>query len=66
MPNQKRAEAFTAAVAALKQGDWKKVLEVLHSLPNNDSPAQYLIQLAEIYLKHPPKDWHGVIELTQK
>lgn len=33
---------------------------------SRDLPARYLKSLAEYYRRHEPKDWKGVIELTEK
>jgi adenylate cyclase len=61
----KRKELYTAGLAAFEAGDWEKSYEILNAIDDH-RPARYLKSLAEYYRRHPPKDWKGIIELTEK
>jgi hypothetical protein len=45
---------------------WEDAYEILDHLAPKDRPARYLKTLAEMYRRRPPKDWKGVIELSEK
>ncbi len=62
----KRMESFGKGLEALEAGDWEKAYEILDVLPAADRPARFLKSLAEAYRRHPPRDWKGVVELTEK
>ncbi len=64
--NPGRAAAFARCLLAFERGAWEDAYEALDGLPSRDRPARYLKVLAEQYRRHPPKDWRGVIELTEK
>jgi adenylate cyclase len=57
---------FDSGLTAFENGEWETAYETLDLLPPTDRPARYLKTLAEMYRRHPPKDWHGVIELSEK
>ena len=61
-----RSVAFARCLLAFENGAWEDAYEALDGLPSRDRPARYLKLLAEQYRRHPPKDWRGVIELTEK
>lgn len=61
-----RAETLAKGLAAFEAGEWEKAYEILDALPSSDRPARYLKSLAEQNRRHPPKDWRGVIELSEK
>ncbi|MCX5788942.1 MAG: adenylate/guanylate cyclase domain-containing protein [Elusimicrobia bacterium] len=61
-----RAYAIGQGLAALEAGDWEKAYEALNERPAKDLPARFLKSLAEQYRRRPPKDWKGVIELSEK
>lgn len=61
-----RAEALAKGLAAFEAGDWERAYDALDALPSSDRPARYLKSLAEQNRRHPPKDWRGVIELSEK
>ena len=61
-----RAYAIGQGLAALEDGDWEKAYEAFDERPAKDLPARFLKSLAEQYRRRPPKDWKGVIELSEK
>lgn len=62
----KRRETFAVGLAAFEAGDWAKAYQTLHALPAEDMAARFIMARAADYSKSPPKDWRGVITLTQK
>ncbi|MBI5882006.1 MAG: adenylate/guanylate cyclase domain-containing protein [Elusimicrobia bacterium] len=64
--DSRRREAFASGLAEFKKGNWGEAVMVFSALPEDDKPAAYLRGLAEKHSKNPPKDWEGVIELSQK
>lgn len=61
-----RCLAFGRGLDALEAGEWEKAYELLDERPAKDLPARFLKSLADQFRRHPPKDWHGIIELTEK
>ncbi len=57
---------FDSGLASFESGKWEEAYEILDQLPPTDRPARYLKTLAEMYRRHPPKDWQGIIELSEK
>ena len=51
---------------AFERGEWDKAAKFFRKLPDDDSPASFLLYLAMDYQRRPPRDWHGVIELKEK
>jgi adenylate cyclase len=51
---------------AFERGEWDKAAKCFRKLPDDDSPAAFLLYLAMDYQRRPPRDWHGVIELKEK
>jgi len=64
--DEKNDRAFAAGLKAFEFGSWEDAYEILDHLPPKDRPARYLKTLAEMYRRRPPKDWKGVIELSEK
>lgn len=64
--DEKNDKAFAAGLKAFEMGAWEDAYEILDHLPPKDRPARYLKTLAEMYRRRPPKDWKGVIELSEK
>lgn len=62
----KRKERYAAGLAAFEAGKWEDAYQALSELDTRDLPARYLKSLAEYYRRHEPRDWKGVIELTEK
>ena len=48
------------------RGEWEKAAKCFRKLPDDDSPASFLLYLAMDYQRRPPRDWQGVIELKEK
>ena len=61
-----RAFAIGQGLEALEAGKWEKAYEVLNERPAKDLPARFLKSLAEQHRRRPPKDWKGIIELSEK
>lgn len=51
---------------AFERGEWEESYEILDRLGTGDRPARYIKSLAEMFRRRPPRDWSGVIELTEK
>ncbi len=51
---------------AFEHGEWDKAAKCFRKLPDDDNPAAYLLYLAMDYTRRPPRNWQGVIELTEK
>jgi len=66
-PANKEHEAlYTLGLEAFERGEWEKAYELLDKLPPSDRPARYLKSMAEMYRRKNPKDWKGLIELSEK
>ncbi|MBN1488772.1 MAG: adenylate/guanylate cyclase domain-containing protein [Phycisphaerae bacterium] len=52
------------ALAAFEQGDWQRAFDLLHPIVKEDAAARYVYTLA--LRRDPPRDWHGVVEMTTK
>jgi hypothetical protein len=66
-PANKEHEALYAlGLESFERGEWEKAYELLDKLPSSDRPARYLKSMAEMYRRKHPKDWKGVIELSEK
>jgi adenylate cyclase len=59
-------ELFAQGLDAFEKGEWESAYEKLDQMPSGDRPARYLKSLCEVYRRHPPKEWSGVIELLEK
>ena len=64
--DQKRIAVLEKALKEFEAGNWEAAYEMLDELPPRDRPARFLKALTEDYRRHPPKNWEGVIELSQK
>lgn len=51
---------------AFERGEWDKAIKCFRRLPDDDNPAAFLLYLAMDYARHAPRNWQGVIELTEK
>ena len=51
-------------LVAFEAGDWERAFDLLHSIVREDAAARYVYTLA--LQRKPPRDWHGVVEMTQK
>jgi adenylate cyclase len=49
---------------AFERGDWDKAAKYFRKLPDDDGPASFLLYLAMDYARHPPRAWHGMIDLS--
>jgi len=47
-----------------ENGDWESAFELLHPIVKDDIAARYVYTLA--LQRKPPRDWHGVVEMTTK
>ncbi len=61
-----RDKVFATGLRAFETGDWEEAYEILDHLPPRDRPARYIKTLAEMHRRRPPKDWKGIIELSEK
>ncbi len=57
---------FEQGLDAFERGEWESAYEILDRLGTGDRPARYIKSLAEMFRRRPPRDWTGVIELTEK
>jgi adenylate cyclase len=64
--SKERSEVFGAGLAAFEAGRWEEAYATLARLPVQDRAARYIMFLAEHYRRHPPANWAGVIELSEK
>jgi adenylate cyclase len=64
--NKEYEGLYTLGLEAFERGDWEKAYELLDKLPPSDRPARYLKSMTEMYRRKHPKDWKGVIELSEK
>lgn len=51
---------------AFERGDWDKAAKYFRKLPDEDGSASFLLYLAMDYTRHPPRAWHGVIDLSDQ
>ncbi len=61
-----KAKLFAKGLEEFEKGLWEESYEILDHLPPSDRPARYIKTLAEMHRRRPPKDWKGVIELSEK
>jgi adenylate cyclase len=67
LPEDKdKAKLFAKGLEEFEKGLWEESYEILDHLPPGDRPARYIKTLAEMHRRRPPKDWKGVIELSEK
>jgi adenylate cyclase len=67
LPAQKvRDEFFPEGLRHFEKGEWEEAYGILDQLHPKDRPARYLKALSEMHRRRPPKDWRGVIELSEK
>jgi adenylate cyclase len=64
--NKENENLYTMGLEAFERGEWEKTYEILDKLPPSDRPGRYLKAMAETYRRRPPKNWKGVIELSEK
>ncbi|HTA77431.1 MAG TPA: adenylate/guanylate cyclase domain-containing protein [bacterium] len=64
--NKENESLYTLGLEAFESGEWEKAYELLDKLPPSDRPARYLKTMAETYRRKHPKDWKGIIELSEK
>ncbi len=57
---------FAKGLEEFEKGAWESAYEILDHLPPSDRPARYIKTLAEVHRRRPPKDWQGIIELSEK
>ncbi|HEX4048260.1 MAG TPA: adenylate/guanylate cyclase domain-containing protein, partial [Elusimicrobiota bacterium] len=62
----RRYAAFELAAVSLAKEEWEEAAKTLAWLPPSDAAARYLSGFAEKCRKNPPKNWRGVIELSEK
>ena len=61
-----KAKLFAKGLEEFEKGLWEISYEILDHLPPSDRPARYIKTLAEMHRRRPPKDWKGIIELSEK
>jgi adenylate cyclase len=61
-----KARLFDRGLEEFEKGAWESAYELLDQLPPSDRPARYLKTLAEMHRRRHPKDWQGIIELSEK
>ncbi|HEY5037800.1 MAG TPA: adenylate/guanylate cyclase domain-containing protein, partial [bacterium] len=59
-------ELFAVGLEHFEKGEWEEAYGILDQLHPRDKPARYIKALAEMHRRRPPKDWRGVIELSEK
>ncbi len=64
--NTDKDKLFTTGLKHFEKGEWEEAYEILDHLHPSDRPARYIKTLAEMFRRRPPKDWRGVIELSEK
>jgi len=64
--DRERIAVFTQGLHAFERGEWESAFELLGPIGLKHRPARYLMSLAENYRRRPPRDWKGVIELSEK
>jgi adenylate cyclase len=64
--NTEKDKLFATGLKTFENGNWEEAYEMLDHLPPSDRPARYVKTLAEMHRRRPPKDWNGVIELSEK
>jgi adenylate cyclase len=57
---------FAKGLEEFEKGAWESAYEILDHLPPSDRPARYIKTLAEMFRRRPPKDWQGIVELSEK
>jgi class 3 adenylate cyclase len=61
----RRLAAFEAYETAFSAGSWSAAADALKSRPKEDATALALTALARKYAANPPKNWRGVVELSE-
>lgn len=59
-------DLYEKAVDALIDGRWRESLELLNGMPVDDRTKDFLMIYVATNNYEPPKDWDGVIHMTQK
>lgn len=57
---------YDSAVEAVIQGDWSQAVRLLHTLPADDGPTQFLLSQMRATDNVPPADWDGAFPLQAK
>lgn len=57
---------YDAAVEAFLEGRWGEAYELLHHLPAQDRPKDFLTVYIAQHDRTPPRNWNGVIPLSSK
>jgi len=61
-----RIATFTKGLEAFERGEWESAFELLGPIGLKHRPARYLMSLAENFRRRPPREWRGIIELSEK
>jgi len=61
---EQRHAIHAEALSAFEAGEWESAFELLHPIVKDDIAARYVYTLA--LQRKPPRDWHGVVEMTSK
>ncbi len=64
--DESRVEAFAEGLTAFEAGHWEKAYAAFDTRAPDDRPARFLKSLAEAHRRRPPRDWRGVVELSEK
>jgi adenylate cyclase len=59
-------DCFAGAMKAYYDGRFKEALDGFSKIADQDAPARSYVRRCEELLKHPPAQWDGVWELTEK
>lgn len=64
--SEERMTVFAEGLGSFEKGEFEDAYKVLDRLPPEDMPARYIKSLAESYRRRPPRDFKGIIELSEK
>jgi adenylate cyclase len=59
-----RLAVHAKGLEAFEAGNWEEAFNILHPIVQDDPAARYVYKLA--LQGKPPRDWNGVVELSQK
>lgn len=65
-PSDESIEAYERALEEVLVGNWDKAFSLLHEVPASDRVKDFLTVFIAGHGRVPPRDWDGVIPLTQK